>query len=187
MIKSSELPAIERNHSAHRRDPEVSDMVPPRMVQTPWGDSSQLREKTLPPDGGRLQRKRSRTTVNASTGRWWRTWRSRAYQVTTIADLVEVSGVSRSAFYRHFNDKQECFLAAIEALVMPAVEAMSEGLLPKGEPPNDAAATQERAFEGLLRRVAIAAAGSDDVHCGGLRGRDRGGGSARPGNRSLEA
>ena len=110
-------------------------MVPPRMVATPWGDSRRLSEKTLPPGRGRLPRKRSRTTVNASTGRWWRTSPKRAMRRRRSLDLVEVSGVSRSAFYKHFSDKEACFLAAIEALVGPALETASEKLLPDGEPP----------------------------------------------------
>ena len=54
----------------------------------------------------------------------------KGYEATTVADLVELSGVSRSAFYRHFADKQACFLAAIEALVEPALETASEALEP---------------------------------------------------------
>lgn len=41
----------------------------------------------------------------------------RGYEATTVADLVDLSGVSRSAFYEHFRNKQECFLATLEALV----------------------------------------------------------------------
>ena len=48
----------------------------------------------------------------------------KGYEATTVADLVELSGVSRSAFYRHFEDKQECFLTAAEALIEPTLEIM---------------------------------------------------------------
>jgi AcrR family transcriptional regulator len=41
----------------------------------------------------------------------------KGYEATTVADLVQLSGVSRSAFYRHFDDKQSCFLAANETMV----------------------------------------------------------------------
>jgi AcrR family transcriptional regulator len=58
----------------------------------------------------------------------------RGYEATTIADLVELSGVSRSAFYRHFRNKQECFLAAADALVQPTLEAMERAeRAPSGE------------------------------------------------------
>src|SRR5262249_51386113 len=62
---------------------------------------------------------------------------------------VELSGVSRSAFYKHFGDKQECFLAAIEAIVGPALEAASEALTPGEEPPSDPEAAR-KGFEGLI-------------------------------------
>ncbi len=45
----------------------------------------------------------------------------KGYEATTVADLVKLSGVSRSAFYRHYDDKQACFLAAVEAMVEPAL------------------------------------------------------------------
>lgn len=45
----------------------------------------------------------------------------KGYEATTVADLVELSGVSRSAFYRHFEDKQMCFIAAVEAIIEPTL------------------------------------------------------------------
>src|SRR5262249_38443126 len=48
----------------------------------------------------------------------------KGYEATTVADLVNLSGVSRSAFYRHFADKEECFLTAAEALIEPTLEAI---------------------------------------------------------------
>ncbi len=37
------------------------------------------------------------------------------YEAARVADLVKLSGVSRSAFYRHFDDMLDCFLATIDA------------------------------------------------------------------------
>ncbi|HET9592623.1 MAG TPA: TetR/AcrR family transcriptional regulator, partial [Solirubrobacterales bacterium] len=48
----------------------------------------------------------------------------RGYEAMTVADLVELSGVSRSAFYKHFEDKQACFIAAVEALVEPTLKRL---------------------------------------------------------------
>lgn len=50
----------------------------------------------------------------------------KGYEATTVADLVELSGVSRSAFYKHFDDKQACFLAAVEAMVEPTLRRVAE-------------------------------------------------------------
>ncbi len=38
------------------------------------------------------------------------------YAATTVADVLAHAGVSRKAFYQHFANKQECFLAAYDAI-----------------------------------------------------------------------
>ena len=50
----------------------------------------------------------------------------KGYEATRVADLVELSGISRSAFYRQFADKKECFLAAAEELIEPTVAIMEQ-------------------------------------------------------------
>jgi AcrR family transcriptional regulator len=39
----------------------------------------------------------------------------KGYAATTVGDVVSGAGVSRKTFYEHFDDKEECFLAAWEA------------------------------------------------------------------------
>ncbi|HET7341989.1 MAG TPA: helix-turn-helix domain-containing protein, partial [Methylomirabilota bacterium] len=53
---------------------------------------------------------------------------ARGYAEATVAEIVRAAGVSQRAFYRHFDGKQECFLAAwrdaaeeIEARVLAAL------------------------------------------------------------------
>ena len=72
---------------------------------------------------------------------------AKGYEATTVADLVDLSGVSRSAYYRHFKDKEACFLAAIESLVQPALEIGAAEL--EGA---DAAAAKQ-AFERLIGAI----------------------------------
>jgi AcrR family transcriptional regulator len=38
------------------------------------------------------------------------------YKATSVADVIEEADVSRTTFYKHFEDKQECFLAAYDML-----------------------------------------------------------------------
>ena len=58
----------------------------------------------------------------------------KGYEATRVADLVELSGISRSAFYRQFADKKECFLAAAEELIEPTVAIMEHAeKSPSGE------------------------------------------------------
>jgi AcrR family transcriptional regulator len=78
----------------------------------------------------------------------------RGYEATTVADVIELCGVSRSDFYKHFANKAECLTAAAEALLEPTLEALREaGRSGSGD---DAQATFER-FIGLVTSQPAAA------------------------------
>ena len=124
---------------------------PPPMVLTPWGDASQLRAKMLPPGRGTPRAEAERNQRGRLFAAMVATVAEKGYEATTVADLVELSGVSRSAFYKHFADKQACFLAAIEALVEPALKTVRKGLEAPGAPPDKELAKQ--AFEALLKLI----------------------------------
>jgi AcrR family transcriptional regulator len=53
---------------------------------------------------------------------------AKGYEATRVADLVELSGVSRKAFYEHFDDKCACFLATLEE-ILTAVMAITASRL----------------------------------------------------------
>jgi AcrR family transcriptional regulator len=57
----------------------------------------------------------------------------KGYEAMTVADLVELSGVSRSAFYQHFEGRQACFLATVGALADPTLENLPRVLGPGDE------------------------------------------------------
>jgi AcrR family transcriptional regulator len=42
---------------------------------------------------------------------------SKGYKETSVADVIEEADTSRTTFYKHFDDKHECFLAAYDMLV----------------------------------------------------------------------
>lgn len=97
------------------------------MVATPWGSSDSLRERRLRPGPGsdpaevaQNQRQRIFGALVASAA-------ERGYAATRLSDLVELSGVSLSSFYRHFRDKDACFLAAAEELLAGVEEATETG------------------------------------------------------------
>ena len=102
------------------------------MVQTPWGDSDELRARMMPPGRGtprdvaeRNQRERLFASMLATVA-------AKGYEATRVADLSELCGVSRSAFYQHFEDKEACFLAMIEELVEPVTRAAQRGVGARG-------------------------------------------------------
>jgi len=86
------------------------------MTLTPWGDATELRSRRLRPGPGadpaavtRNQRERMYAAMVAAVA-------ENGYEGTRVADVVKLSGVSRSAFYRHFEDKLDCFLATLDEL-----------------------------------------------------------------------
>jgi AcrR family transcriptional regulator len=42
---------------------------------------------------------------------------AKGYRATSVADVIEEAGTSRTTFYKHFDDKHDCFLAAYDELV----------------------------------------------------------------------
>lgn len=93
-------------------------------MRTPWGNSDELRVRRLRPGPSRTpdevernQRERLMAATVAAT-------ELHGYEAMRVEDIVEISGVSRSAFYRYFANKRECFLTAFDAILAMAAEAI---------------------------------------------------------------
>jgi AcrR family transcriptional regulator len=96
------------------------------MTQNSWGQADDLRVRRLRP-GYRLPRE------SVERNRRWRLLGSRVavvaergYEATTVSHVVEVSGVSRTAFYRLFANQEECFVAAVDEILEFAIGAIAE-------------------------------------------------------------
>lgn len=48
----------------------------------------------------------------------------KGYKATSVADVIEEADVSRTTFYKHFEDKHECFLAAYDLAVERVLDAV---------------------------------------------------------------
>jgi AcrR family transcriptional regulator len=81
--------SLARTHEGKPGLPRGRNRLPPRAVQTSHRE--------------RLQR--SVTAAVADAG----------YTAVTVADIVQGARVSRSVFYAHFADKEDCFLSATRA------------------------------------------------------------------------
>jgi AcrR family transcriptional regulator len=51
----------------------------------------------------------------------------KGYKATSVADVIAEADVSRTTFYKHFEDKQECFLAAYDLAVERVLDAVIAG------------------------------------------------------------
>lgn len=49
----------------------------------------------------------------------------KGYKATSVADVIAEADVSRTTFYKHFDDKQECFLAAYDLVVERVLGAVT--------------------------------------------------------------
>ncbi len=138
------------------------------MTRTPWGDATELRERMLRPGRGTPREEAEKNQRERLFAAMVATVADKGYEATTVADLVNLSGVSRSAFYRHFDDKEECFLTAAEALIEPTLGAIRAA---DGEASGDDRTRQ--ALEAFLRPDREPAGRLEDVLRRGLRGRPR--------------
>ena len=103
----------------------MGDYLANPMVQTPWGNSSELERAEVAPGrryGARRGDPQPARPLVRGDGRGGL---EKGYEATTVADLVALSGVSRSDFYKHFASKQACFVAMVEALVEPMLESIT--------------------------------------------------------------
>lgn len=50
----------------------------------------------------------------------------KGYKATSVADVIAEADVSRTTFYKHFEDKHECFLAAYDLVVERVLGAVIE-------------------------------------------------------------
>ncbi len=93
---------------------------------TPWGNAEELRARMLRPGSGvppeeveKNQRERLFAAMVATVA-------EKGYEATTVADLVELSGVSRSDFYAHFANKEACFLAILGEILDGLGETLAQ-------------------------------------------------------------
>ena len=127
----------------------------PGAVVTPWGNSADLKERRLQPGAGTPRVEVVRNQRDRLFGAVVATVSEKGYEATTVADVVELSGVSRSAFYEHFANKAECLAAAAAELIDPTLEALAKA--PK-DSPDPAEAAFARFIELLCSQPAAARA-----------------------------
>ncbi len=69
------------------------------------------------------------------------------YTVTTVAKVLALAGVSRKAFYQHFANKQECFLAAYDAIAAEGRREVSRAYEAAANPAEGAQLAIAKLFE----------------------------------------
>src|SRR3954464_7125153 len=82
----------------------------------------------------------------------------KGYGAVAVADVIARAGVSRKTFYEHFDNKEECFLAAYAAGVEPWLDAIDAAIraAAAGDPLAIARAGTARYLETLAANPAFA-------------------------------
>jgi AcrR family transcriptional regulator len=149
----------------------MADNGPSEKMRTPWGNADQLRERMLRPGPGmpreeveRSQRERLFAATVACVA-------AKGYEATAVSDLLEISGVSRSAFYEHFRDKEDCLVATFEALAAKSMELVADELGKDGPWEERARDAMHALFERIVDQPAAARLCFCDVYTVGERGR----------------
>ena len=95
---------------------------------TPWGRGGSLRKRRLAPGPGAPREAVRQNQRERLMGALVATCASKGYHGTSVADLVELSGVSRKAFYEQFRDREGCFLAALDEILNAAMAVTASSL-----------------------------------------------------------
>jgi AcrR family transcriptional regulator len=76
----------------------------------------------------------------------------KGYSASTVSDVIKRAGVSRKAFYEHFANKEECFLAAYDSIAAYGERAISEAFQHAEGLPDSANAALGELFDLALER-----------------------------------
>lgn len=119
------------------------------MTMTPWGESSELRDRRLQPGPGVPREEAERNQKERLFGATVAVVANKGYGKATVADLIETAGVSRTTFYRYFADKEACFLATLE-LLLAGIAALTRAGLQGGDSWQERSEAGMAAFIGVL-------------------------------------
>jgi AcrR family transcriptional regulator len=124
------------------------------MSMTPWGESEALSKKRLSPGPGVSREDVELNHRERLYGATVAVVTDKGYAATTVADLTRVAGVSRTTFYRYFDDKESCLVATLEVLVGGVVAITSSRLRSDED-------WQERALSGMTAFMELLVAQPD--------------------------
>jgi AcrR family transcriptional regulator len=88
------------------------------VTTTPWGESGELSTRKLRPGPGATREQVETNQRERLYGAMVAAIAEHGYEATRVADVLEISGVSRNTFYKHFDNKLGCFLATMDAVLL---------------------------------------------------------------------
>lgn len=137
------------------------------MVDTPWGNPDELRSRKLRPGGASPEEETAASQRERIFGAIVAAVAEKGYEGTTVADIGDLSGVSKSSYYEHFADKEAGVVATVEALLSPTLEFAAANGIGGGE--EEARRGFERGIELIASQAAAARLCLVDVYAAGPR------------------
>lgn len=98
---------------------------------------------------------------------------ARGYRNTTIADIVRAAHTSRSAFYEHFTDKEDCFLEAYQQMAAAFIQASLDAAADVSEWPAKLEVGISTYFRWMAQHPDAAISTVVEIHNAGRRGLER--------------
>ena len=95
------------------------------------------------------------------------------YRDVSVADALAEAGVSRTTFYKHFEDKLDCYLAAYDAAASEVVAAIEAGCDPELPWPDRVRGALGRALDLFVADPHLARAGVVEIAAAGPAGQSR--------------
>jgi AcrR family transcriptional regulator len=139
-----------------------------RSTMTPWGPADELRMRQLRPGPGTGSETVERNQRERIYGGMVAAVAEHGYEATRVADVLVLAGVSRSAFYRYFKNKSDCFLATLEATAELARDQLAQFLEDaEGDGERQLAALFDAVIEIVLEQPAAARAWLVEAHSAG--------------------
>lgn len=148
----------------------MSSYVAAEMVETPWGTGEELRSRRLRPGPGATREAVARSQRERLFGAMVASAATKGYRATTVADLVSLSGVSRSSFYEHFSDKAECLTATLDTLIGAGLDLLRRQLEGPGNPKERGARAMQSLLELIASQPAAARLALVDAYSAGAAG-----------------
>ncbi len=127
----------------------LDSQLSPRTM-TPWGAAEELRSRQLRPGPGHDPHAVARNQRERILGATVAVVAEQGYEATRVADILELAGVSRAAFYRHYDNKLECFLATLDELAAMARDQVVDSYRDNDRPWDE---RLRAVFEGLVEMI----------------------------------
>jgi AcrR family transcriptional regulator len=95
----------------------------------------------------------------------------KSYAELTVSDVIKRAGVSRRAFYEHFSNREECFLASYDSIMAESSRVVASAFDRASGLPRNAEVAIEEIFKRALRRpdavrvlmIEVGAAGPEGI------------------------